>query len=108
MKIQQDTVSVDYKDVGPLREAQEVIKFLEPFKRRPYILLSLERVDVGQFIERSMIKGQEGNQLLHTVNRFDMSAASVSPTGFVLNIRTWQQNLIYGYRVTWTAISDEE
>lgn len=108
MKIQQDTVAADYKDVGPFREVREVVRFLEPFKRRPYVLLSLERADVGQFIERSMVMGKEGNRLLHTVYRLDMSASNVSPTGFVLNIGTWQENLIYGYRVTWTAISDED
>ena len=37
-----------------------------------------------------------------------MSALNVTNTGFILKLETWNQNMIYGYRINWIAISDED
>ena len=37
-----------------------------------------------------------------------MSAQNVTNTGFILKLETWHQNMIYGYRINWIAISDED
>lgn len=109
MKIQQGTVSKNFwqERIPPVHKLEVVVEFSSPFGRIPHVLLSLERIDEGQFIENSAFK-QNGQPILHTVNRYDMSAQNVTNTGFILKLETWHQNVIYGYRINWIAISDEE
>jgi len=94
-------------DKQPIREEQKEIIFSSPFSTIPHVLLTLERMDEGQFIEKSFFQNEKGERIMHTVNRFDISAQNLSNTGFILNIKTWNQNLIYGYRITWLAIGDD-
>ncbi|WP_308661491.1 H-type lectin domain-containing protein [uncultured Akkermansia sp.] len=108
MKIQQGTVTGNFlpKIQNLPREDQKEIIFSSPFSMPPYIMLSLERLDEGQFIEKSYFSNEKNERIMHTVNRYDISAQNISNTGFILNIKTWSQNLIYGYRITWLAIGD--
>lgn len=109
MKIQQGTTSKNFwqERIPPVHKHEVEIIFSSPFMRIPHVLLSLERIDEGQFIENSAYK-QNGKPILHTVNRYDMSAQNVTNTGFILKLETWHQNMIYGYRINWIAISDED
>ncbi len=109
MKIQQGFVFQEYyrKHLPPVRDDRQEVIFPVPYKERPFVVLSLDRVDEGQFIEESQFKSQDNKPLLHTVNRLEIAAVSVSATGFVLEIKTWYNNLIYGYKVSWTAFGVE-
>lgn len=82
------------------------IAFPIPYKQPPYILLSLEKIDCGAFIEQSFFKHQE-KPLLHTVTRYDISAQDISGTGFTLKISTWNSNTIYGFRASWIAFGEK-
>lgn len=88
------------------RADQTEVTFTTPFKQRPYVMLSLEKIDEGQFIEESVYT-KDNQKIYHTVNRVSISAQNISNTGFILNIETWDFNIIYGYRITWTAISED-
>lgn len=108
MKIKQNFVSeVFWPDKQPIRQKSITVTFDEPFKERPFVILSLESLDEGQFIERSRFE-DNGQRLLHTVYRIKMTASNVSTTGFVLELSTWNNNMIYSYRISWTAISPED
>lgn len=108
MKILQNFVAKNFWENKTERPSDQVeVVFSSAFMKIPHIVLSLERIDEGQFIETSSIK-QDGKYLYHTVNRVEISASNVTETGFILNVKTWGHNLIYGYRVNWLAISDED
>lgn len=108
MKIQQGFITNNYWEAGTAKSSEQVeVVFHSIFKKIPHILLSLERIDEGQFIETSSFK-QDGKYLYHTVNRIEMTASNVTGTGFLLNLSTWGRNLIYGYRINWLAISNED
>lgn len=82
------------------------VSFKNHFKYNPDIILTLESLDEGQFIENSYFSNENNERILHTVNRYDVSAQNISTSGFSINLRTWGQNLIYGYRISWLAIGE--
>lgn len=82
------------------------IKFPSAYKQPPFIQLSLERIDSGAFIEASSFKHNESN-LLHTVTRYDISAQDVSGSEFTLRVSTWNNNVIYGFRISWIAFGEK-
>lgn len=108
MKIQQDSITGEFwEKKNPISNIEIDIRFPSPFREKPYILLSLEKIDVGQFVENS-IYISNGKPVYHTVNRINMKSSNISTTGFVLSLSTWGNNKIYGYRISWTAISPED
>ena len=109
MKIEQNTIEKDLRaeKIQPTEQISEDIVFSLEFKQKPFILLSLERIDMGQFIEQSNFQ-KNGQRLLHSVNRIDMKAENITTEGFSIRLKTWNNNKIYGYRISWTAISDED
>lgn len=82
------------------------IKFKFPYKCPPYIHFCIERIDTGCFIEKSGFKQDEKN-LLHTVTRYDVSLNNISGDGFKVNIETWANSAIYGFRIGWMAIGEK-
>ena len=107
MKIQQGFVTKNFWEEGKATKNHQIeVIFPRPYSARPYVMLSLERADIGQFIEQSAYK-TDTNNLLHTVNRVDIAANNITPMGFNISISTWGSNIIYGYRIAWTAISEE-
>lgn len=108
MRIQQGTVTKNFwaEKNYTTRADQTEVTFTTPFKERPYVMLSLEKIDEGQFIEESVYT-KDNQKIYHTVNRVSISAQNISNTGFILNVETWSFNIIYGYRITWTAISED-
>ena len=91
---------------NPVRSQLIEVSFENHFKHNPDIILTLESLDEGQFIENSYFSNENNEKILHTVNRYDVAAQHISTSGFVINLRTWSQNLIYGYRVSWLAIGE--
>lgn len=82
------------------------IKFPSAYKQPPFIQLSVERIDSGAFIEPSSFK-LKGSNLLHTVTRYDISAQDVSGSEFTLKVSTWNDNVIYGFRISWIAFGEK-
>ena len=108
MNIQQGSVSKNFWENGDdtAKNHQVEVVFPRAFSERPYVMLTLERAEIGQFIEESTYKTDK-NHILHTVNRVDISANNITPTGFNICVATWGSNIIYGYRIAWTAIAEE-
>lgn len=108
MKIEQNYVAEDFwPGKKPVQRVSVGVHFSTPFKVRPFIMLSLEKLEEGQFIERSNFFDKD-KPLLHTVHRVNMAASNVTNTGFILELSTWNNNAIYGYRINWIAISPED
>lgn len=109
MIIEQNSIEKDLwaEKIHPAEKISEDIVFSNSFTQKPFILLSLERIDTGQFIEQSNFQ-KNGQRLLHSVNRIDMKAENITTEGFSIRLKTWGNNKIYGYRISWTAISPEE
>lgn len=90
----------------PTREYQSSVSFPQVFTNQPKVILTMERIDLGQFIELTEFK--VGNERLpHAVERYDITASNISNTSFLLKATTWGQNLFYGFRIAWTAIAEE-
>ena len=91
----------DYEDGGEMwtgtgqRERRRRVEFSEPFHSRPTVQVSLSLWDVDA----------------STIMRADISADSVSKSGFDLVFRTWGDTKVARVRMAWTAIgelSDED
>jgi hypothetical protein len=86
----------DYEDGGEMwtgrgqRERRRHIPFSEPFSSNPTVQMSLSLWDVDAA----------------TVMRADMSAESVTKSGFDMVFRTWGDTRVARVRISWTAIGE--
>ncbi|SFD52974.1 H-type lectin domain-containing protein [Sulfitobacter brevis] len=86
----------DYEDGGEMwtgrgqRERRRHIKFSEPFRTDPNVQMSLSLWDVDAA----------------TVMRADLSAESVTKTGFDMVFRTWGDTRVARVRISWLAIGE--
>jgi hypothetical protein len=84
----------DYADGGPMwtgqgdRESRHLVTFREPFTEPPVVMVGVSMWDID-----------------HKHNaRADITAESVTATGFHLVFRTWGDSRIARVRADWTAI----
>jgi len=86
----------DYEDGGEMwtgrgqRERRRHIRFAEAFKSEPTVQMSLSLWDVDAA----------------TVMRADISAESVTKSGFDMVFRTWGDTRVARVRIAWTAIGE--
>ncbi|WP_225028933.1 H-type lectin domain-containing protein [Xinfangfangia pollutisoli] len=84
----------DFVDGGPMwtgqgdRESRFLVSFREPFQAPPAVIVGLSLLDID-----------------HKANfRADLSAETVTATGFHIVFRTWGDSRIARIRADWTAI----
>lgn len=69
------------------------VTFNPPFKRKPDIVVSLQKIDLGDF-ERPMI------------NRLLVSAQNPGLNGFDLCFETWADSKVYDAAASWIAVGE--
>ena len=86
----------DYVDDGPMwtgsgeREIRREVKFKGKFRSEPAVHVSISLLDVDQ----------------STNTRFELVAEDITPKGFDLVFRTWENTRIARVRANWMAIGD--
>lgn len=113
MKIYKDTINVDLTRrplIGKIIGRQNFVskvRFPAVFSKVPHVQLCVEKMDTGCFIEPSPFT-QNGQKIYHTVTRYDASVSNVTERGFTLTVSTWSSSVIYGFRISWMAIGEDD
>ncbi|MCB2116120.1 MAG: H-type lectin domain-containing protein [Rhodobacteraceae bacterium] len=86
----------DFQDGGVMwtgegpRELRRAVSFAEPFREAPVVQVTMSMWDMDQ----------------KTNQRADISAAKVTPEGFVIVFRTWGDTRVARVRADWLAIGE--